>query len=183
MLPKGDDWCNKVLWALPLGTRGDSEKAFEVRLRLARMGHADGLVDWSSLAKEFPRRAIQLIEAVLSTCHPPGTEDNISAPEPTRKPHSRLEHWLPDDVKTLLEVASEHSSYAWDMLTPHVMRLAPTSLDESRYLWLDWEETEFPMMGSPTRDLLIGVIQMVRAAGRALAGQQPDELMQRSRPF
>ena len=53
----------------------------------------------------------------------------------------------------------------------------------SRYSWLDWEHTESAVPGSPTRDILIGVIQMVQAAGRALARQQPDELLQRSRPL
>ena len=44
MLPKARSGVIRFLWTLPLGTRGDSEKAFELRLRLARMGHADGLL-------------------------------------------------------------------------------------------------------------------------------------------
>ena len=131
---QGEEWCKKILWTLPIGTRGDSEKAFELRLRLARKGHADGLVDWSRLAKEFPCRAIQLIEAVLSTCDPDGAGNDRSASGPTRDPHSRLEHWLTDDVKTLVEVAGQHSAYTWDMLMPHVVRLTPRSLDDEQIL-------------------------------------------------
>ena len=75
------------------------------------------------------------------------------------------------------------SADTWDMLMPHVVRLTPRSLDDSRYSWLDWEHTETAVPGSPTRDILIGVIRMVQAAGRDLARQQPNELLQRSRPL
>ena len=75
------------------------------------------------------------------------------------------------------------SANTWDKLMPHVVRLTPRSLDDGRYSCLDWEHTESAVPGSPTRDILIGVIRMVQAAGRALARQQPDELLQRSRPL
>jgi hypothetical protein len=37
-MSKGDEWNKKVLWTLPLSTRDDSERVFELRLRLAVRG-------------------------------------------------------------------------------------------------------------------------------------------------
>ena len=148
----GEEWCKRVLWTLPLGTRGDSEKAFELRLRLARNGHADGLVDWSHLAKDYPCRAIQLIEAVLSTFDPAGAEEARRAPEPVREPHSRLENWLPDDVKTLLEVAGQATNLRLGYADAARYAADTHALDRAGTCGSIGKRLNSRSTGSPTRD-------------------------------
>lgn len=176
-ITRGEEWCERILRTLPIGTSGDSERSFALRLQLARKGHADGLVDWAKLAGEFPRRAIELIEAVLSTY---GADANNETARTPSNQQSRLINWLTDDIGKLAEAARQHAIYVWDMLMPHVKRLTTVSLDEGRHLWLDWEDTQSAALRSPTRDILVGVIQMVQAAGRALAEHLPAELLQRT---
>ena len=98
---RGEDWPPRVLNTICWNLVDDSERMFQLRLRLARLGILSSFVDWKSLCSKHPLRALQLIEAVVSTWDM-DTDDNEQMIRPhQQKHHGRMENWYDDDIKAL----------------------------------------------------------------------------------
>jgi len=176
-VPQGEEWRKSILWMLPIRAVEDSNKLFELRLQLVRLGHTDGFVDWPSLARTFPKRAIQLIEAVISTFET-SQEDNDSSSS-----RSCLENWLPDDIKALTEAVSQYPEYTWDTFMPHIARLIPLPTKHTFHRSYSWEDAESGILEGPRRNILSGVIQLLRTAGKILAAEKADLILEKSCPY
>jgi hypothetical protein len=173
----GGEWPSRILATLPWSSTDDSDRMFQLRLNLARHGNVAGYVDWKSLCSKYPLRALQLIEAVVSTWE--SEADDNGAPRRVSQQRRRLEQWYNDDVKALFDVATDYPVATWDLLMPHIVRL--TSFEPEGYdpRVKRWRKERIRTHTEIER----GIVEMVIVAGRKLASEQPEELLRRSRPL
>lgn len=170
---KSGEWPYRVLNAICWREANDSEKMFELRLHLARRGVVQDFVDWKTLCARHPLRAVQLIEAVLSTW-------NINDNETPDARRGRLERWYDHDRKALHDAVSKHPAQTWDLLMPHVARLTNIKADHYDPRLQRWMDERFARHET---DIARGVVELLILAGQVLAAGQPDELISRVSPL
>ncbi len=169
---RGGMWPARILNTLSWREEHDSEKMFELRLQLARLGVVRDFVDWKSLCAKYPLRAIQLIEAVLSTW-------NMDDKEASGGRKGRLERWYNQNHKALNNAVKKHPSQTWDRLMPHVERLTNIQVEHYDPRLQKWMDGQFP--GNET--MARGVVKLLILAGQILAAERPDELTARVAPL
>jgi hypothetical protein len=174
---RGKDWPSKVLNMICRNLVDDSERMFQLRLRLARLGIFSSFVDWKSLCSKHPIRALQLIEAVVSTWN---VDDDVVGGKPSSKHHSRMEDWYDEDIKALKRVAESHPNATWDLFVPHIERL--TAFESKPYdLRLEkWREDRVSGRHRSYTGVGRGVVGLAIAAGRKLASERLEELLSRT---
>lgn len=174
----GGDWPGRILSTLSWRATDDSDRMFQLRLKLVRLGNVAGYVDWRSLCTKYPLRALQLIETVASTwdteADDKGANKRLSSAQ-----SKRLEQWYDDDLKALRDVAANYALATWDSFMPHIERL--TSFEPEGYdpRIERWRAERI----SPHTEIERGLVELVVVAGRKMAADQPEELLRRSMPL
>jgi hypothetical protein len=173
---RGEDWPSKVLNMICWNLVDDSERMFQLRLRLVRLGIFSSFVDWKSLCSKHPIRALQLIEAVVSTWN---VDDDVAGGKPSTKNRGHMEDWYDDDIKALNSVAENYPTATWDLFIPHVERL--TTFEAKPYdLRLGKWRDEVSHRHRSYTEIARGVVELVITAGRKLASERPEELLSRT---
>jgi len=180
LVDRGGDWPTWILSTLPIGAIGDSPKLWDLRLRLARRGEVDRFVAWDKLVDADPRRAIGLIEAVVSTWEAP-TEDEDELPWRRAGGHRRLEQWSREDLPALKRAASAHPADTWDALMPHIDRLTRNVQGPASYRLHDWEYPDPMEDENPITSIARGMTALVCEAGGTLAKEAPEALLASTR--
>jgi hypothetical protein len=177
---QGANWPSRVLNAICWNLVDDSERMFQLRLRLVRLGIFSSFVHWSSLCSKHPIRALRLIEAVLSTWKTGMDEDAVNG-EPPSKHSSRIEDWYDDDIKALNSVAENYPTATWDLFIPHVERLTTFEADAYNHRLEKWQDDRFSPRHRSNIEIARGVVELIITAGRKLADKKPDELLLRTK--
>ena len=134
-----------------------------LRLELARRGTFRDFVEWEDLPSQ---RALRLLEAILGSW----TTDNVSqaAGRSGSGRASRCENWTSRDCEVLERAARNLPELAWELVIPHVCRLAPSEAFEPHELdqWLDGDHhgIRHGMECIPH-----GTLRLTMQAGRELA--------------
>jgi hypothetical protein len=170
---RGNKWPARVLNTICWNEADDSEKMFELRLQPARLGVVKDFVDWKSLCARYPLRAVQLIEAVLSTW-------NMDGKEASGGRKGRLERWYDQDLEALNNAVKKYPAWTWDLLMPHVERLTNIQADHYDPRLQKWMDERFSRNET---DMARGVVELLILAGQILAAEQPDELTARAAPL
>jgi hypothetical protein len=167
----GSEWLDRILNTMSWRIADDSERMFQLRLKLARRGVTASFVEWKSLCSRHPLRAIKLIEAVISMWD---IDDNSTT---SRK--ERLERWYDEDVKALNKAVEKYPVETWDRLIPHVERLTCFRAEPYDHRLEKWTKNRF--LGRQQTDIARGVVELTMLAGRCLAANNPDILIDRTR--
>lgn len=170
---RGTDWPERILNTICWREALDSERMFELRLQLARMGHVKDFIDWKSLSKEYPLRSVRLIEAVVSTWR-------IDDKDTSTRKKGRLERWYDQDLMVLRGVIKKYPGLTWDLLMPHVERLTNIRADSYEPRLEKWRDKH---LNHRETDIARGVVELLILAGQTLAVEQPDELTARISPL
>ncbi len=167
---KNGVWVDRVLSVLWLSPEDDSDGMFELRLRLARLGHIPHFFHWESFIQKCPERALRFLEAVLSTWD--------VLPDKSKSCNSGLGDWDGATLQHLEEVGSKAPALAWDLVVPQVQRLTSQGEDENGSGLAEWRE---PLIQDGTDvSFLRGVVSLLRKAGEELASSQPSEFLVRA---
>lgn len=170
-IDRGGEWPDHILKTICWNVADDSDRMFLLRLKLAKIKVLRDFVDWKSLCMKFPLRAIQLIEAVVSTWNiedDPGTE---------RK--NRMDQWYDHDEKELKHVAETFPKETWDCFMPHIVRLTNFKVDDNSRLE-KWEKRRFSRHDQT--DIARGIVELSIVAGQCLANNDPDALLKHTNP-
>jgi len=170
---RGGEWPLRVLHTICWNEVNDSKQMFELRLKLAKMGHVKNFVDWKTLCAKHPLRVFYLIEAVLSTW-------KIDNKDPSTRGENGLERWYDQDIEALREVVKKYPAKTWDLLMPHVERLTNIQADRYDIRLEKWRDKRFARQET---DIARGVVDLLILAGETLAAKQPDELIARTVPL
>ncbi len=170
-LDKKSAWADRILSVLWFSPENDSDRAFELRLKLARLGHISHFFYGKSLIEKSPERCIRLLEAVLSVWD--------ILPEKSKSRNSGLGHWDAASFQLLQEAGRKLPVVAWDLMVPQVQRLTSQGEDEAEFSLDKWREP--PLRDQGNVSFLHAVMCLLREAGKEFASHQPDEFLARAR--
>jgi len=162
-MDRGEEWVRRVLACLPWNAQDDSDAMFELRLELARRGVFQDVVDWEKLC---PDRKMRLLDAVISRWNP---EDvSIEFLGELRNQRSRFQNWTDRDMVALLKSARELPEQTWNLLVPHISRLAP-ECDEPAGTLEFWQDGTRHGISQNRESVPHGLIRIMVEAGRCMA--------------
>ena len=173
---RGDEWRNRVLNNIGWEVGTESERTFNLRLKLARQGITSDYLDWSEIVRRAPSRAILLIEAVVSILMPydlkPYWEKSDSGSR-----RKRLEGRPSKDA--LKPLAIENPEFVWDLLMPHILRLVP-SISAKANIYDAFDDDDIAARPDD-RSLFRGILRLVTEVGKTLARKNAKEFLARTR--
>jgi len=170
-LLKGGKWPSFILGSMPYNLADDSEKMFQLRLKLARLGCLNTSMDWLAVSKKHGFRVIQLLEAILST---KSANDN----EELSPKRNRIERWYDRDKTAIESVAREFPKETWEIMIPHIERLTNIPANPYDPYFAKWQENRFKE--SKETEFTRGIVELAIQAGRELAVKVPDEFIGRT---
>ena len=176
-ISRGGDWPQMVLSSLCWNCKDDSEAMFELRLQLVRMGIVKEFVYWKELAKTYPIRTLQLIEAVISTWDTPKLKDNSLS---NRGRQSRLEQWGAEEIQNLKAVAINNPVYTWELLMPNVERLTAIKFDRYHGGLNDWLYGDRFGFENARASISSGIVELLCESGKKMASDNTDVFLERA---
>ena len=168
-IEKGGAWPRRINSTLAWKIDGDSDQMFQMRLKLARIGEYPSFIDWKALCKKHSFRAVQFIEAVLSTW-------NVNDDESKDVQKSRIEKWYDKDSEAINKVVNDFPKKTWDHLLPHIERLTRFESDPYDSRHEKWRE--HPYRENRIIEFARGVVELTSLAGKRLAKESPKDLLQ-----
>jgi len=171
-IEKGGTWPGRINSALPWKTDEDSDHMFRIRLILFRLGEYPSFIDWKALCEKHSFRAVQLMEAVLSTW-------NVNGDESMGTQKSRIEKWYDKDSEAINKVVNDFPKETWDHLLPHIERLTrfeSEAYDSHQEKWREHRYREDRII-----EFARGVVELTSLAGKILAKEFPKDLLQRTK--
>ncbi len=169
-IDKGNEWPDRMLKTICWNAVDDSERMFQLRLKLVRQCIVRDFIDWKALCLEFPLRAIQLIEAVASTW-------NIN--DDPRSSKNRMEQWYDQDEKGLQGAVSKFPFETWDYFMPHISRLTAVEAGEDKGYLEKWRKDRFERHAQT--NIKRGIVDLTIIAGQCLAKSNADALIEKLR--
>lgn len=179
LMGKGGNWPVRILDTICWNPTDDSERMFQLRLRLARTGTVSNFVDWKSFCARHPLRAFQLIEALVSTWDSDGGDDEQETAYPAAN-RSRMENWTDDDITALSNAVERCPADVWDLFVPHIERLTAFEAKPYDRRSERWREDGLSVHKSSYTEIARGIVQLVSTAGSTLLAKQPQELLART---
>ncbi len=173
-------WAERALNCLCWKEQDDSDRMFELRLHLARRGIAKDWVDWSHLAMSHPLRALRLLEAIVSKWTVEDFCDYALGSASRQIGHSHLRRWSNQDHQALAKATEEHFAYAWDALSPHIVRLT-AFVDRGSINFSAWQEAGTHAEGYV--GAAGGIVKLTVEAGRNYARKNGATFLLRIRPL
>jgi hypothetical protein len=178
-MERGELWLSRILTTLCWNVADDSDKMFDLRLRLVHQGIHANYINWKALCQKYPIRTLQLIESFVSTWSEE-LPDTSSKPKTSSAPIDRIDNLYDEDIKVLKDIAESHPTETWNYFIPHIARLTefqPTPNYDDRLV--KWQND---MLAHADRYTGIrrGIVELVIAAGQRLASGNPEELLKRT---
>jgi hypothetical protein len=177
---QNQEWAINAANCIDSHGEDDSEAMFALRLKLARKGLLSRWVSWRQLAEKHPLRAIQIIEAAISTW----------APEDLNRPNygfatpgdsvPNIDDWSEEEVTAIKHAAAVHPELSWQLLMPQIERL--TADDLHRFTPRRWD-SELAFRGNKSVAVTSGIVQAVIVAGKNLANDNPERLFSLTKPY
>lgn len=149
---------------------------------MAHLGVFSSYVDWKSLRSRYPLRALQLIEAVVSTWDSNPDEEAPNG-KSSRGQGGRLENWYDEDVKALNSIANNYPFHTWDLFMPHIERITAFETKPFDRHMENWQENRLAGRYKTHTEIERGIVELVMLAGSKLAAEQPEALLKRSVPL
>jgi len=171
-IDKGKGWPNRINSALPWNIDDDSDRMFQIRLKLARIREYPPFIDWETFCKKHSFRAVLLIEAVLSTW---------SLNKDGDAPNSRIEKWYEKDAEAINTLINDFPKETWDHLLPHIERLTRFESDPYDPRQLKWSEQRD--IEDQSIEFARRVVELAFLAGKKLAKESPKVLLQLTQFF
>ncbi|MCA9399981.1 MAG: hypothetical protein KC713_00005 [Candidatus Omnitrophica bacterium] len=166
------EWPDRILKTICWDVVNDSDSMFLLRLKLARKGVVRDFIDWKSLSIKFPLRAIQFIEAVVSTWT--GDEESSGGRS------NRFDQWYDHDERELQLVAEKFPQQTWDSFMPHIVRLTDINGEEKNKINAleKWEKRRYSRHDHT--DISRGIVELSMIAGKCMAANDTQALIERT---
>lgn len=110
---------SEILHCLCWSIQDDSEKMFELRLKIAKKGVYNEYIDWEKLAEKYPVRFLEIAVAILTTL----SHKDIFSKDSALKSKKNSIHWYDDELKCFLSFATKYPEKTWQYFIPHIERL------------------------------------------------------------
>ena len=178
LIDKGKEWNQSMLTALWADPKSDTDRLFELRLKLAASGFGTRFIRWKRLAEKHPLRVVRLLDTFLSTWKVQSGTETEDESQTKRTPD---EGWDEKDDGTLGNTARQHAETTWDTLFPHVERFTNIGGTTRRPSLHDWKEDGSFTIHEGHPKMSRCVVRMLSEAAKALAKQSPEAFLSRAR--
>ena len=177
-----EKWNDKCYSALNWNIQDDSEEMFAVRKKLLQLGCTVNFINWEELAKNHPKKTIELIQLILEGYEEELTNSNFEieeSEEPDKSLHRKV--WREGQIEDLENISEALPYDVLEKLMPQVFKIISSSIDESFYtrIWFYRDRLLF----NQHRDFLVrGIFSILFAAGKKYT-DQPNDLFNLLTPF
>ena len=177
-----EEWDNRCYSALNWNIQDDSEEMFEVRKKLLQLGCTVNFINWQELAKNHPKKTIELIQLILEGYKEELTDSSFEVEEPEESDkylHRKV--WREGQIEDLENISEALPYDVLEKLMPQVFKIISSSIDESSYtrIWLYRDRLLF----NQHRDFLVrGIFSILFEAGKQYT-DEPNELFNLLTPY
>ncbi|MCF7512727.1 hypothetical protein L3V43_00075 [Pseudoalteromonas sp. L23] len=173
-------WNSRVYRALCWNIEDDSSEMFNLRLRLLSLGCNVGFIDWKSLSKKEPERALNLIELMLSHYKDVLCLPSYSQGVKKLESFSRRDNWSSMEIDEISNIAKLIPETALSVLLSSINQCVG-DLDGGDIVY-QWLHKERYSNYEPASCLTHGVFSIVKLSGQELA-REPEVLFDLMRPY
>ncbi|MDD3308267.1 MAG: hypothetical protein PHO29_14385, partial [Acetobacterium sp.] len=168
-IEKGAAWLDRILNTIGWMSEVEDDAVFELRLKLARLGIYINIHNWNDLCKKQPRRALRLLETIVSTW-------DINKEKVIGRPNIiGFEHWHNEELNSFKQIISDYYVETWDMFMTHIERL--TRFNSADYVNLyRWQK---PRNLYRTIEIERSLVDILIVAGKVMANKEPKLFLER----
>ncbi|QYK03162.1 NACHT domain-containing protein [Shewanella psychrotolerans] len=175
-----DSWNQKIYSSLCWKIEDDSDDMFKLRKDLLLKNCPENYIDWRSLSKKHPNRALSLIEVVLEQYRDVICKPRYSAEVRAHEKLTQTGNWSPTELEDILGVADVIPEAVISRLLRKINDIAESQPNrDSVFLWLHKDEASD--YGHDCR-LTSGLFSLIEKAGEKL-GSDPNMLHELVRPY
>jgi hypothetical protein len=159
-----NNWRNRIDWMFVRTPQDDSDRLFEMRLRLMSNNRTQDYLGWEKFANSTPHRCLPLIAASLQALiyeqnHP--ADNSNDAPQKNR-PSTVLEFHSQKELAIVVQIAECSPNYVWENIVPLFQRFVLNRLkllnESSKHTYVS---RRLPRFFRPLR-------KIIEAAGQGL---------------
>ncbi|WP_434340713.1 hypothetical protein [Motilimonas cestriensis] len=162
-----DNWNQKVYSSLCWSIEDDSDDMFELRIELLQKNCLINYIDWRNLSKKHPKRALSLIEVLLSHYREVICKSSYSEEIEEHQKLTQRDNWSPTDLEDILAVAEHTQEEVIGLLLQSITDIAESQDDYDKVLiWLHKDRGNDCYL--PDRSLTSGMFKLIEKAGENL---------------
>lgn len=127
---QSEQWNQRIYSVLPWKIAEDSDDIFELRKRLLNLGCTADYINWKSLSKTHPLRALSLIELILEHYRGVICESPYSTSRKNVNQIIRRDGWTDDEFKEIKKLAIAIPSQTIELLLKYINSIFNSEQDE-----------------------------------------------------
>lgn len=180
LVGQSEQWNQRVYSALPWKLEDDTDNIFELRKRLLNLGCTASYIDWKSLSKTHPLRALSLIELILEHYRNVICESPYSSNIKTVNKVTQRDGWTDDELKEITTLAIVTPTQTIELFLKYIDSIFSSQQDEhaiQQWFYL-CECSNYDEVSS----ILNGLFTLIDVAGKQL-NACPDTLLDLMTPY
>ncbi|AZS51040.1 hypothetical protein DM558_09750 [Entomomonas moraniae] len=173
-------WNQRVYSALPWKIEDDTDDIFELRKRLLNLGCTGNYINWKSLSKTHPLRALSLIELILEHYRNVICESPYSTSKKNVNQITHRDGWTDDELKEIKQLAKAIPTETIELLFKYIDSIFNSEQDEcSTHEWFyRYRHSNYHDVSS----IRHGLFTLIETAGQQLEAY-PDILLSIIAPY
>lgn len=173
-------WNQRVYSALPWKIEDDTDDIFEFRKRLLNLSYTASYIDWNSLSKTHPLRALSLIELILEHYRNVICESPYSSNIKNVNKMTHHDGWTDNELKEVTTLAVVVPTQTIKLLLKYIDSIFSSEQDE--YAIQQWFYRSEHSNYHDVNSIRNGLFTLIEVAGQQLE-DYPDELLKLLTPY
>lgn len=163
---RSKQWNDRCYSALSWNLEDDSDEMFNVRKQLISLGCPVNFIDWSTLAKRNPQRALKLIQLIIEYYKEEITDSSIGFGSSSNQSH--LHHrriWREAQIEDLEAISKDLPHEVLEKLIPQVFEILSYSTNQNDYRSI-WFYRARHSLNEHRESLVKGLFKILFDAGK-----------------
>lgn len=177
-----EQWNNRCYSSLSWDLKDDSDEMFYVRKQLIKLGCSVNFIDWSSLVKRNPSRALELIQLIIEYYKEELTDSSIDFRSNSNQSH--LLHrriWREAQIEDLEAISKDLPHEVLGKLIPQVFETLSYSTNQNDYRLIWFYRARLPL-NEHRESLVKGLLNTIFHAGQHYSNE-PENLFNILSPY
>lgn len=177
---RSEQWNQRIYSALPLKIENDTDDIFDLRKKLLKLGCIDSYLNWKSLSKNKPLRALSLIELILEHYRDVICEPAYSTNIKTVKQITQCDYWSDYDFNEIKELATTIPIEIIKVLLKYIDSIF--NLEQNEYYTNQWFYQPSHINQHDISNIRSRLLILIEIAGKQL-GTSSDKLLELISPY
>lgn len=181
-ISRSEQWNNRCYSALSWNLEDDSDEMFDVRKHLISLGCSVSFIDWGSLVKRNPRRALELIQLIIEYYKEELTDASIEFRSNSNQSHLRHRKvWREAQIEDLEAISKDLPHEVLEKLIPQVFETLSYSTNQNDYRSI-WFYRAKHSLNENRESLVKGLLKIIFHAGKHYS-DKPESLLSILSPY